>query len=273
MDTVIPPEYVRARHVLLDALEALEAHLEALILVGAQAVYEHTGDSDLAIAPTTTDADIALNASQLADEPLIDDALRSAGFTLAGNPGTWKSSSDIAVDLMVAAEQQRGTGGRRGARLGVHGNKAARKTLGLEPALIDNSPIRIASFDPDDSRMFTIKVAGPTALLIAKLIKINERLDQPHRRQPKDALDVLRIMRAVETEVLSRTFRALFMEPICNEVSSRAFEIMREQGTDPAGPLAKLAVEATLGLEDPDTVAGSLTGLIDELIQECESPA
>jgi hypothetical protein len=38
--------YVIARRVLLDALEALGEHREATILVGAQAVYLHTGISD-----------------------------------------------------------------------------------------------------------------------------------------------------------------------------------------------------------------------------------
>jgi hypothetical protein len=44
------PVYVLARKVLLDALEVLEPHLDALVLVGAQAVYHHTGDADLAMA-------------------------------------------------------------------------------------------------------------------------------------------------------------------------------------------------------------------------------
>jgi hypothetical protein len=34
------PEYVTARRVLLDALSALQDHLDSLILVGAQAVVE-----------------------------------------------------------------------------------------------------------------------------------------------------------------------------------------------------------------------------------------
>ena len=45
MDAVAP-EYVAARRVLLDALEAL-TDLPSLILVGAQAVYHHTGISGL----------------------------------------------------------------------------------------------------------------------------------------------------------------------------------------------------------------------------------
>lgn len=54
-------EYVRARTVLLDALDALGTHRDSVVLVGAQAVNLHTGDADLATAPTTTDADLALS--------------------------------------------------------------------------------------------------------------------------------------------------------------------------------------------------------------------
>ena len=49
--------YVRARAVLLDAAEALAEQLDAIVLVGAQAVYIHTGDADfVATAPYTTSA-------------------------------------------------------------------------------------------------------------------------------------------------------------------------------------------------------------------------
>jgi len=36
------PQYVRARRALLDGLAALEPHLDALVVVGAQAVDLHT---------------------------------------------------------------------------------------------------------------------------------------------------------------------------------------------------------------------------------------
>lgn len=64
-----PPEYVATRGVLLDALNALEQHLPSIILVGAQAVYLHAGASDLAQPPMTTDADLVLDVSTLADQP------------------------------------------------------------------------------------------------------------------------------------------------------------------------------------------------------------
>ena len=39
------PLYVRARNALLDAADALVEQLDAVVLVGAQAIYLHTGDA------------------------------------------------------------------------------------------------------------------------------------------------------------------------------------------------------------------------------------
>lgn len=88
----IEKEYVAARRVLLDALEALEGHLDSLVLVGAQAVYLHTGESELNVPLFTADAGIALNTKNLRDEPEIGDLLRSAGFKADLNPGHKKTS-------------------------------------------------------------------------------------------------------------------------------------------------------------------------------------
>lgn len=51
---------VRARRALLDAVLALDAHRDALVLVGAQAIYLYTGDADVEIATTTRDSDLAV---------------------------------------------------------------------------------------------------------------------------------------------------------------------------------------------------------------------
>jgi hypothetical protein len=74
----LAPEYVAARSVLLDALVALEGHLDNLVLVGAQAVYHHTGAANLNVPLMTTDADLAVNTSGLADAPEIGGVLRRA---------------------------------------------------------------------------------------------------------------------------------------------------------------------------------------------------
>jgi TPP-dependent trihydroxycyclohexane-1,2-dione (THcHDO) dehydratase len=46
-------EYVAARRALLDALEALAEHRTSIVVVGAQAVYVHTGAADLSVAEFT----------------------------------------------------------------------------------------------------------------------------------------------------------------------------------------------------------------------------
>jgi hypothetical protein len=45
---------VAARGALLDALVALREHLDAVIVVGAQAIYLHTGAAPVALAEATT---------------------------------------------------------------------------------------------------------------------------------------------------------------------------------------------------------------------------
>ena len=44
---------VEARAALLDAVGALEAHKDSVILIGAQAIYLHTGHATFALAEAT----------------------------------------------------------------------------------------------------------------------------------------------------------------------------------------------------------------------------
>jgi hypothetical protein len=126
-------EYVEARRVLLDALESLAPHAGALILVGAQAVYVHAGPGELAVAPHTTDGDLCIQPDALLGAPLLEEALRAGGFDLTEQPGIWLRRG-VELDLLVPASL--GGSGRRGARLGPHGSRAARKAKGLEGALV-----------------------------------------------------------------------------------------------------------------------------------------
>jgi len=63
--------YVAARRVLLDAGEALAAQRDALILVGAQAVYLRSGDADIPVARYTADADIGIDRAKLSADPKL----------------------------------------------------------------------------------------------------------------------------------------------------------------------------------------------------------
>ncbi|MEX1004488.1 MAG: hypothetical protein WD156_03870 [Acidimicrobiia bacterium] len=78
-----PPLMVEARRVLLDALDALAEHRASLVLVGAQAVYLRTDEIALSFSAShTTDADLAIDPTTLADTPLLAELMTAAGFTL-----------------------------------------------------------------------------------------------------------------------------------------------------------------------------------------------
>lgn len=68
--------YVQSRHAFLDALGALGANRKAAVLVGAQAVYLHAGETTVAVAPYTTDGDILLDRIALLAELRIEDAMK-----------------------------------------------------------------------------------------------------------------------------------------------------------------------------------------------------
>lgn len=266
---MISQEYVKARAVLLDALDGLGPHRDALVLVGAQAVYLHAGDADFATAPTTTDADLALVPRRLADEPSIVDAMHAAGFAPGKQPGSWVGPGDITVDLM-APEGLCGQGGRRSAHLQPpHEAKAtARRTRGLEPAVVDNEVRLIRALDPDDPRSFEIKVAGPAALVMSKVVKIAERREQPHRLKPKDGLDVLRLLRAIDTASLAASLVGIASDELSSAVVADAIKELRELAAGPEELLPRLAADAEMGFSDPDEIKMSMVALVDELLQE-----
>ncbi len=110
------PLYVRARAALLDALTALQPHLDAVVPVGAQAIYMHTGDADLAVAEYTTDADLSVSPDDLADSPLLGDLFSTSGFTPREHPGGWLSPDGISIDVMVCRGARRSRHTRRPAR-------------------------------------------------------------------------------------------------------------------------------------------------------------
>lgn len=260
-------EYVRARTVLLDALDALGPHRAAVVLVGAQAVYLHSGHADLTTAPTTTDADLALAPDALADRwPAVEDAMTDAGFVPGVQPGTWHGRGHIAVDLLVP-QALSGPGGRRGARLPPpHGKDAARKTPGLEPALVDHEVQVIGALDSADRRSFPISVAGPAALLVAKIVKVAERRDQPGRLKPKDGLDILRLLRTTDACRFGTKLAELLAHPLSGEVVAGALQDLRLLARDPDGLLPSLAAKAEEGFEDSDVLRMSMVVLVAEVL-------
>jgi hypothetical protein len=267
------PEYVLARKVLLDALEGLGEQRGAVVIVGAQAIYLHTGDAELAVAPYTTDGDVVIDPSRLRNDPKLAEALNGAGFSAdTQHVGTWIMRRplegrpvEVKIDLMVP--EAVGGPGRRGARLGIHGNRTARKARGLEATLVDQQQRTIESLEDKDDRAFDVAVAGPAALVVAKLHKIAERVDTPGRREDKDALDILRLLQAVPTEIIADGVRTLLEEEISAEVTEEALSFLRDLFSEPSRPGCQMAARAAAPLEPEDTIAASCAFLTQDLLR------
>lgn len=263
-------EVSMARTGLLDALAALESHLDALVIVGAQAVYLHTGTTEIALAEFTTDGDVAIDPDLLSSDPLIEEAMRTAGFTpdpRSSAIGSWISPRGVPVDLMVPAAVA--GAGRRGVRVPPHDPRSMRRTRGIEAALVDNSKMVIRATDvAKDSREFVVAVAGPAALLVAKLHKIHDRIDTPSRSDNKDAHDVYRLLRAVETPVFVDVIKRLLGEAVSAEVTRDALGQLRDlfaKGAGARGSLMAGAAEELVG--DPTAVSASVALLAQDLLE------
>jgi len=94
-----------AREALLDAIEALVAQLDAIIVVGAQAIYLHTGSADVAIAEFTTDGDLALDPDRPTDRVAIRvpavEPHRAQGLRARDHPG------ELGLRLALRAGEHR----------------------------------------------------------------------------------------------------------------------------------------------------------------------
>lgn len=262
-------EVSMARTGLLDALEALQSHLEALVIVGAQAVYMHTGTTEIALAEFTTDGDVAIDPDLLSSDPLIEEAMRSAGFTpdpRSSAIGSWISPRGVPVDLMVPAAVA--GAGRRGVRVPPHDPRSMRKARGIEAALVDNSKMVIRPIDvAKDSREFVVAVAGPAALLVAKLHKIHDRIDTASRRDNKDAHDVYRLLRAVETPVFVDVIKRLLGQAVSAKVTRDALGQLGDLFATGAGALgSRMAGAAEELVGDPTAVSESVALLAQDLL-------
>lgn len=260
------PLYVRARRVLLDATDALADQLDAIVLVGAQAIYLQTGNADIAVAEYTTDADFSIGPEDLAAAPLLAELMTDGGFTLTTDkqPGAWLSADGIAVDLMVP--DTLAGDGSRGARLGAHGKRAARRAKGLEGALVDRDAMTISALDPSDHRTVTMLVAGPGALLVAKTHKIAERSTDPDRLRDKDALDILRLLQTTTAADLVERLHRLSADPASQSVTADAIAQLDELFGDGGSVGVNMAVRAAGPSSDPATIGGSLIALVEELL-------
>ena len=129
--------------------------------------------------------------------------------------------------------------------------------------------IRLNAFDTDDRREFEIRVAGPSALLVAKLHKLADRGRErdAKRLEDKDALDVLRLLRAIPVERLARGLRELCGNALAGDVAHEAMTYLQALFGATISPGTVMVVRATQRLEDPTVMAASCVALADDLIR------
>lgn len=260
---------VAARSALLDVLDALREQRDALVLIGAQAIYLHTGAAPVALGEATKDSDLAVDPRALSDSPLLDEAMERAGFhrdLTEPQPGSWLSPRGIPVDLMVPAALA-GSGGRRGARIPPHSRQATRRTPGLEAAVVDHMPMTITALDPEDRRSAVIEVAGPAALLVAKLHKLGERQQRPERLLDKDAHDIYRLLVATDTSAVSSTLTELRNDELAGAITTEAIGYLEQLfGAGPEALGSTMAGRAEELVGDPSVVSAAVAALASDLI-------
>jgi hypothetical protein len=255
----VTPIYAATRSALLDALDALTGQHRALILVGAQAIFIHTGEVDEAIATETKDADLAVDPRELSGDPRIEQAMTEAHFHLDltnPQPGSWINAAGYPVDLLLPEAVSGRVGKGRSGRIPPHDDMSTRPVRGIEGALIDHAPMIVAGLEAGDERQHEIPVAGPSALLVAKLHKIADRVEQPRRQRPRDSHDVFRLLREVEVETFTAGFMAMRAADVSHDVALEAIGDLRAVFGEPAGHGAQQAAQAVAGLvPDPEAVA------------------
>ncbi|MEU7213930.1 hypothetical protein AB0B06_36765 [Streptomyces sp. NPDC044989] len=248
-----------ARSALLDALIALQSHRDALTIVGAQAVYLRTHTATLRSAAHTSDGDISIDPQHLGEDPLLEQAMHAAGFVRRDNQsGLWERPQQVGsltvpveVDLLVPYKLAPRPNNRRRTELPPHHEWATKKVPGLEVAAVDRSLMTISGLAPGDSRHVEAYVAGPTALLVAKAIKLDERIrdaeKRPDRLSSKDAGDIYRIMMTVPANEVARAYATLRDNQRVGNTAQEGMELLRTLFGAASTPGTRLAVQALAG--------------------------
>jgi hypothetical protein len=141
-----------------------------------------------------------------------------------------------------------------------------RYSIGWKGTNTHGEPHPIGALDPTDDRTVDMWVAGPGALLVAKTVKIAERVGGT-RSSDKDALDVLRFLQAVSTETLVERLDHLREHDLSRDVTIEAIGLLGPHfGSSDAEGVAMIIRAGGAGI-DPQGLALSVTILTNDLLQ------
>jgi hypothetical protein len=199
--------------------------------------------------------------------------MTAAGFHLQqmgghAEPGIWLAKTSAAgeemivpVDLIVPEGTASGSG-RRAARLAGHGARAARRAVGVEAALVDNSTMTIAALDPSDKRALHAKVAGPAALLVAKAHKLHDRVSsgRPARLDDKDAADIVRLMQTTRPHEIAATLDVLAEDEMAGPPTKEALKYIDDLFGRRGRPGIEMASRALRTAMPADRIEALCTG-------------
>jgi hypothetical protein len=133
--------------------------------------------------------------------------------------------------------------------------------------VLDNEWRVIDSFDGRDRRQYDIRVAGPGALLVAKLHKLGERDERStHRLADKDAHDIYRLLRAVPTEVFVEKIDLFGNDPLTRAVTGTAVEFLERLFRSPESLGAVMAGRAEELVGEPAVTATAAASLARDVL-------
>lgn len=149
---LIDPGTKRSRRALINVIQGLQEHREALTVLGGHAVIEMTWHlKTLPIPDTTLDGDLGVTPQLLAETPLLVEKMIELGYEAARTerPGVWspteeadlpphdRTSVDLIAPRAVAAPGI--TRAIRAARVPPHGKHSVSATEGTELSLINRT--------------------------------------------------------------------------------------------------------------------------------------
>lgn len=165
-------------------------------------------------------------------------------------------------------ETMAGAKARRSVRVPPHDNGSMRRAQGLEAMLVDAERVSIGAFAVGDERRYEVRMAGPAALLVAKLHKLGERHeDGGGRLRDKDAHDLYRLLVALETTVLADRIAGLLGDQVSAAVTEQALDYLADlfaAGPDAVG--SQMTGRAERGVGDPDVAAAAVAALAGDLL-------
>jgi hypothetical protein len=112
--------------------------------------------------------------------------------------------------------------------------------------------------------------------VVAKVHKVAERVAEAasggreDRVKDKDALDILRLLRAIDPKTTATRLRDLALDGLAGIVTKEAIAMMPELFGGAASPGSLMAARAAAGAEDPDVIATSCVALVSELLAAVE---